>query len=227
MPFHLPSYRRFKSAFQLSEGVTLGHLQEGKQTLMSGLTSFFSRGDDSGDPAKCAEDTDIFVALNASTVELLDLEAYCNEKAASRPMILWNMELDTLRADLGLLGFPPKELQYRFLSQFKPVFYIRQRDYSKTVAVSPFIINYSGALFREYPGPWQVMLRQDNGVYACVAEDSMRRYGLGEFKVELAKAMGLDTEQEGSAMAFLRSGYKTSTWWEDDIDKECSNHWRT
>ena len=31
----------------------------------------------------------------------------------------------------GLLGFPPKDLQHRFLSFFKPVFYIRQRDYSK------------------------------------------------------------------------------------------------
>jgi hypothetical protein len=31
----------------------------------------------------------------------------------------------------GLLGFPPKDLQYRFLSTFKPAFYIRQRDYSK------------------------------------------------------------------------------------------------
>ena len=103
----------------------------------------------------------------------------------------------------GLLGFPPKELQYRFLCQFTPVFYIRQRDYSKawlsslaisvplyscirhivfitaillyicqilcckilrgrlcrcvqSVAVAPFIINYSGCIFREYPGPWQV-----------------------------------------------------------------------
>lgn len=34
----------------------------------------------------------------------------------------------------GLLGFPPKDLQYRFLSLFKPVFYIRQRDYSKVRA---------------------------------------------------------------------------------------------
>lgn len=74
----------------------------------------------------------------------------------------------------GLLGFPPKEVQYRFLSQFKPVFYIRQRDYSKSVAVAPFIINYSGMLFREYPGPWQAMLRQDNGVYACVAGKQQR-----------------------------------------------------
>jgi hypothetical protein len=31
----------------------------------------------------------------------------------------------------GLLGFPPKDLQYRFLAGFTPVFYIRQRDYSK------------------------------------------------------------------------------------------------
>lgn len=221
---------RFKSALDLVDGVTLGHLQEGKQNIFSGLTSLFSSGGDQAtttDPAAAAASADIFIVLNASTIELLDLEAYTNEKIGNRPMITWNMELDTLRADLGLLGFPPKDLQYRFLSYFKPVFYIRQRDYSKTVAVSPFIINYSGALFREYPGPWQVMLRQDNGTYACVAEDTGRRYGLGEFKKELTQAMGLNTEAEGSAMAFLRSGYKTSTWWEDDEDKEESKGWRS
>jgi hypothetical protein len=48
---------------------------------------------------------------------------------------------------------------HRFLSRVRPVFFLRARDYSKSVAVAPFIINYSGALFREYPGPWQVRLR--------------------------------------------------------------------
>lgn len=88
--------------------------------------------------------------------------------------MFWNCELDTLRSDLGLFGFPPKDVQYDFLCTFKPVFYLRQRDYSKTVNVAPFIINYSGCLFREFPGPWQVMLRQDNGEYACIAEDPTR-----------------------------------------------------
>jgi hypothetical protein len=40
------------------------------------------------------------------------------------------------------------------------------------------------------------------------AEDTQRRYNLGEFKEELMEAMGLNTEGEGSAMAFLRRGYK-------------------
>jgi len=44
----------------------------------------------------------------------------------------------------------------QFLCQFRPVFFIRLRDYSKSVNVAPFIVNYSGALFREFPGPWQV-----------------------------------------------------------------------
>ncbi|PSC74905.1 LOW PSII ACCUMULATION chloroplastic [Micractinium conductrix] len=217
----------FKSALATSEGVSMGHFREGRQTLLTSL--FFSAGGTSGKvdlPAE-AQRADIFLALNASTVELADLETYVNETVKERVVVTWNMELDTLRSDLGLLGFPPKDLQHRFLCLFKPVFYIRQRDYSKSVAVAPFIINYSGALFREYPGPWQVMLRQDNGVYACVAEDAARRYNLGEFKEELMMAMGLNTEGEGSAMAFLRRGYKTSTWWEDDEDKEESKAWRS
>ena len=139
--------------------------------------------------------------------------------------MLFNLELDTVRGDLGLPPNPPKELHYRFLSAVRPVFFLRQRDYSKSMAVAPFIVNYSGALFREYPGPWQVLLRQDSGEYACIAEDSVR-YNLGEVKEELMAAMGLNTEEAGSAMAFLRRGYKTSTWFEDEIELEQSREWR-
>jgi hypothetical protein len=49
--------------------------------------------------------------------------------------------LDTLRADLGLFGFPSRTVVY--LSTFTPAFYIRQRD-SKTVNCSPYLISYSG-----------------------------------------------------------------------------------
>jgi hypothetical protein len=71
----------------------------------------------------------------------------------------------------------------------------------------------------------QVMLKQDSGEYACIAEDKVR-YNLGDVKEELMAAMGLNTEEAGSTMAFLRRGYKTSTWFEDDSNLEQNKDWR-
>jgi hypothetical protein len=39
-------------------------------------------------------------------------------------------------------------------------------------------------------------------------------------------ALGL-ADEDGSGMKFLRSGYKTCTWWEEGDDMEQSDIWRT
>lgn len=53
----------------------MGHLTEGKRSLLSGLGSFFGGGAAAaaaalGDPQAAARRADVFIALNASTVEL-------------------------------------------------------------------------------------------------------------------------------------------------------------
>ena len=142
-----------------------------------------------------------------------------------RQVVLWNLQLDTLRSDLGLPAFPGKAVHYEFLSKFLPVFYLRQRDYSKTIPDPPYTLNYSGALFREFPGPWQVMRKKDGAGLFCVAERKAPRYTLFESKQELLVSLG-EAEEKGSNMEFLRAGYKTSTWFEEDEELEVSDAWR-
>jgi hypothetical protein len=67
------------------------------------------------------------------------------------------------------------------------------------------------------------MLEVGDGNYKCVQKEADRP-NLGEFKNQLGEALGLG--DVGSVNTFFRQGYKFSTWWEDDIEKEESNDWR-
>ncbi|RYR10269.1 hypothetical protein Ahy_B05g078731 isoform C [Arachis hypogaea] len=166
----------FKSALDSIDGITIGSLDD---VPAGPMTSFFrsvrntldfdfedeNEGLFFGENGirilwKSNEPPSLYIFLNCSMRELANIE----------------------NADLGLLGFPPKDLHYRFLSQFTPLFYIRIKEYSKTVAIAPYIVNYSGAVFRQYPGPWQVMLKQADGSYTCIAE-SATRFTLGQRRV--------------------------------------------
>jgi hypothetical protein len=68
------------------------------------------------------------------------------------------------------------------------------------------------------------MLDVGNGRYKRVQATAVRP-NLGDFKVQLSEA--LDLGDEGKVNTFFRQGYKTSTWWEDDLEKEESSIWRS
>jgi len=84
----------------------------------------------------------------------------------------------------------------------------------------PFVVNYQGAIFRQYPGGYQSLL--DTGSkYRCVTVDQ-ERPALGTFKQTLTNALQLDGGSQ-----FARTGFKAITWWEEDKDNnELHKDWR-
>ena len=98
--------------------------------------AFGAKGD-----VKPVEDVGCYIIIVASAQELPDVEKL-HKMNENIPIIFFNMKLDTLRGDLGIPAFPPKDLHDRFLSRVKPIYYLRTRQYSRTKATPPFVINY-------------------------------------------------------------------------------------
>lgn len=183
-------------------------------------------GGKSGGIIKPIEGVDMYLIIIASAQELPDVEELA-ELDPNAIICLYNLKLDVLRGDLGAPAFPPKEFQDRFLSRVKPVYYLRTRQYSRSTANPPYLVNYQGCLFRSYPGQFQTLLDTGSGSYRRV-EGNAFKPALGAFKEQLTKALEMDgvIQQESNVLNFLRTGYKTSTWWEDERE-DASDAWRT
>ncbi|KAL7442802.1 hypothetical protein ACHAXM_008470 [Skeletonema potamos] len=193
-------------------------------------------GRGSGGTVKPIEGVGMYVIVVASAQELPDVEELYEQiknpdDGGKEPVIVfYNLKLDVLRGDLGAPAFPGKDFQDRFLSRVKPVYYLRTRQYSRSVSQPPFIINFQGCLFRSYPGHFQTLLDTGTGRYRKVVGNDIRP-ALGEFKEQLTDALREEgaiakKEEEGAFFGFLRTGYKTTTWWEDERE-DASLEWRT
>eukprot|EP00542_Grammatophora_oceanica_P017549 CAMPEP_0194032736 /NCGR_PEP_ID=MMETSP0009_2-20130614/5613_1 /TAXON_ID=210454 /ORGANISM="Grammatophora oceanica, Strain CCMP 410" /LENGTH=349 /DNA_ID=CAMNT_0038673263 /DNA_START=120 /DNA_END=1170 /DNA_ORIENTATION=+ len=188
------------------------------------LLNLFGTG--SGGVVKPMEDVDMYVCLVASAQELPDIEEL-SQLEPDKTIVFYNLKLDVLRGDLGAPAFPPKAFQDRFLSTVKPVYYLRTRQYSRSTPNPPFMVNYQGCLFRSYPGEYQTLLDTGTGQYRRLLGNPVRP-ALGEFKEQLTEELrnqGIIGE-EGKTLNFLRTGYKTTTWWEEERE-EANDAWKT
>jgi len=213
---------------------SLRRLEAGDNRLVKPEQTFlnlFGMGDNSSaaraGAVKPMEGADMYIILVASAQELPDVEALADQ-VPNVPIIFYNLKLDILRGDLGAPAFPPKSFQDRFLSLVKPIYLLRTRQYSRSIATPPFLVNYQGCIFRSYPGQYQTLLDTGTGNYRRLRGADIRP-GLGQFKEELTQALreeGVLPMTEGGAFDFLRTGYKTTTWWEDERE-EASMEWKT
>lgn len=218
---------------------SLRRSQEGDDRIFKPENLFIGlMGRGSGGTVKPIEGTGMYVVVVASAQELPDIEELYeqikdvkDEETGESPVIVfYNLKLDVLRGDLGAPAFPPKDFQDRFLSRVKPVYYLRTRQYSRSISQPPFILNYQGCLFRSYPGHYQTLLDTGTGRYRKVVGNDIRP-ALGEFKEQLTDALREEgaiakKEDEGALFGFLRTGYKTTTWWEEEREN-ASMEWRT
>jgi hypothetical protein len=190
-------------------------------SLISGL---FNKG---GGEVTPIEDADMYVAIVFSCQEIPDLQKL-HELEPEKPLVLFNLKLDTQRGDMGLPAFPPKDAHYKFLAKVKPAYLLRTRSYSKSMAKAPYIVNYQGAQYRVYPGKYQSLLDVGKARYRQVGKTA-RRLSLGEFKDVLGESLKIDAEKGNAISSFFRKGYKQRTWWEDENnwENEASDNWRT
>jgi len=163
--------------------------------------------------------TIMYIAIVSSTQELPDVEKL-HEMDPNIPIVFFNLRLDILRGDLGLPLFPGRDLHHRFLSRIMPAFLMRSRAFATSLRKPPFIINYSGLLYRAYPDLYQCILNTGKGK-SKVCKQLADRPSNKEFRDALTESLIIPgvTPEELKTQGNL-------VWWEKETNKEESDNWR-
>lgn len=130
------------------------------------------------------DDDDLYMVVNPSSVEVATVESLCNA-ALDRPVILLNPKLEDV-AVVGI-GYAARQLRDRFLSQIETCYYIRAVD--------------GGALYRSYPGPWQIWRETAPEEYELIQDLSTRPSGeeIDRILYGDTEAGNSDTETAGTS----------------------------
>jgi Domain of unknown function (DUF1995) len=105
-------------------------------------------------------DDDLYVIVNPSSVEVATVESLCNQ-AIGQPVILLNPQLEDI-AVVGI-GYAARQLRERFLSQIESCYYLRPLE--------------NAAVYRCYPGPWQIWRETATGEYEWASDVANRPSG--------------------------------------------------
>ena len=167
-----------------------------------------------GGTVEAVEGTSLYVAVVSSTQELPDIEKLHNLDK-SIPIVFFNLRLDILRGDLGLPLFPGRDLHHRFLSQINPAISKDHALLRPPLGKPPFIVNYSGLLYRAYPEPYQCILNIGNDKTKVCSLLNERPTNMA-FRKALTESLivpGVTSEE-------LKGNEGNLVWWEKEEDKE-------
>lgn len=108
---------------------------------------------------KIKDEESLFIFIEPSSVEVEEVEKIC-DAASPRPIILLNPCLEDVVA-VGI-GYAARRLRDRFLSTIEPCYYLQPLD--------------QAALFRCYPGSWELWQEQD-GTYRKIQDFATKPSG--------------------------------------------------
>lgn len=148
-------------------------------------------------------DDDLYLVVNPSSIEVQTVEKLCNE-ATDKPVILLNPALEDV-AVVGI-GYAARQLRDRFLSKIESCYYLRPLE--------------DAALYRCYPGPWQIWRETAPDEYELVQDLPQRPsgedierilYGNAEAETETNPSKPASTGRKKSLLAELQQFIRALT----------------